>query len=130
MADPEQTSGDEPARAGSLRRTDPKKVASARAQPDRPGERCRAEAATFVPVVDHGLCEGKRDCTQVCPYDVFEVTRMTDEDFSSLSFLGKAKSLAHRRQTAYPVRADACHACGLCVVTCPELAITLVRRDT
>jgi 4Fe-4S ferredoxin len=63
----------------------------------------------------------------VCPYDVFEVGRMTDSDFATLGFLGKAKSLAHRRQTAYAVRADACHACGLCVVACPEAAITLVR---
>jgi NAD-dependent dihydropyrimidine dehydrogenase PreA subunit len=52
---------------------------------------------------------------------------MTDADFGSLGFLGKARSLAHRRQTAYAVRADQCHACGLCVVACPEAAITLVR---
>jgi 4Fe-4S ferredoxin len=45
-----------------------------------------------------------------------------------LSLFGKARSVAHRRQTAYTPRADACHACGLCVVACPEAAITLVRR--
>ena len=32
------------------------------------------------------------------------------------------------RQTAYAVGADACRACGLCVVACPEDAIALVRR--
>jgi NAD-dependent dihydropyrimidine dehydrogenase PreA subunit len=28
--------------------------------------------------------------------------------------------------TAYTVRADRCHECGLCVAVCPEDAITLV----
>jgi NAD-dependent dihydropyrimidine dehydrogenase PreA subunit len=78
-----------------------------------------------VPVVDLARCEGKQDCTEVCPYDVFEVTRMTDADFAGLNVIGKLRSLAHGRQAAYAVRADACHACGLCVVACPESAITL-----
>jgi 4Fe-4S ferredoxin len=118
---------DEPVPAAASRRTNPTKVRAARANPDRPGEKCRAEPGRFIPVVDLARCEGKSDCTEVCPYDVFEVGRMTDTDFATLSFLGKAKSLAHRRQTAYAVHADACHACGLCVVACPESAITLVR---
>ncbi len=117
----------EPVPVGAARRTDPTKVRAARAHPDRPGEKCRAEPGRFVPVVDRALCEGKRDCTEVCPYGVFEVGRMTDRDFATLGFSGKLRSLAHRRQTAYAVRADACHACGLCVVACPEAAITLVR---
>ena len=112
--------------ATAPRRTNPAKVKAARANPDRPGEQCRAEPARFIPVIDLSRCEGKRDCTEVCPYDVFEVTRISDADFGALSLLGKAKSLAHRRQGAYAVRADACHACGLCVVACPEDAVTLV----
>jgi NAD-dependent dihydropyrimidine dehydrogenase PreA subunit len=117
--------GDEPVPATAARRTNPAKVRAARANPDRPGERCRAEPGRFVPVVDLTRCEGKRDCTEVCPYDVFEVTRMADADFASLGVLGKLRSLAHKRQTAYAVRAQDCHACGLCVVACPEGAITL-----
>jgi NAD-dependent dihydropyrimidine dehydrogenase PreA subunit len=101
------------------------KVHKARANPDRPGERCRAEPGTFVPVIDLTRCEGKRDCTEVCPYDVFEVTRIADDDFASLSVMGKVRSMAHKRQAAYAVRAQDCHACGLCVVACPEQAITL-----
>jgi NAD-dependent dihydropyrimidine dehydrogenase PreA subunit len=58
---------------------------------------------------------------------VFEVRRIDDGDFARLSILGRLKSLAHRRQTAYAPSADQCHACGLCVVACPEKAITLVR---
>jgi NAD-dependent dihydropyrimidine dehydrogenase PreA subunit len=117
--------GDEPVPAAAVRRTNPAKVKAARANPERPGEKCRAEPGRFIPVIDLNRCEGKRDCVEVCPYDVFEVTRITDADFGALGFLGKAKSLAHKRQAAYAVRADACHACGLCVVACPESAITL-----
>ena len=81
--------GDEPVPANATRRTNVAKVRKARANPDRPGERCRAEPGTFVPVIDLTRCEGKRDCTEVCPYDVFEVTRITDDDFASLSVMGK-----------------------------------------
>ncbi len=116
---------DEPVPATAAGRTNPAKVRKARANPERPGERCRAEPGRFVPVVDLTRCEGKRDCTEVCPYDVFEVTRMADADFATLGVVGKLRSLAHKRQTSYPVRAHDCHACGLCVVACPEAAITL-----
>jgi NAD-dependent dihydropyrimidine dehydrogenase PreA subunit len=119
----------EPVPATAGRRTNPAKVRAARANPDRPGERCRAEPGRFVPVVDLTRCEGKRDCTEVCPYDVFEVTRITNDDFASLSVMGKLRSLAHQRQAAYTVRAQDCHACGLCVVACPESAISLQIRS-
>jgi len=94
--------------------------------PDRPGERCNGEVGAWSPIVDHGQCEGKRDCVVVCPHDVFEVRRMDDSDFKALSMLAKLRVVAHRRQTAYTPNADACRACGLCVVACPEGAITLV----
>lgn len=106
-------------------RTNPTKVKAASQHPDRPGEVCQAPVATWRPVIDHGRCEGKRDCVDVCPHDVFEVRRIDDEDFAALGLLGKLKSVAHRRQTAYAPRADACRACGLCVVACPEKAIRL-----
>lgn len=91
-------------------------------QPD-----CKGEPGQFVPVVDRRRCEGKNECVRVCPYDVFEVRRMDDADFAQLSLLGKLRSIAHGRKTAYTPRADACHACGLCVTACPERAITLQR---
>jgi 4Fe-4S ferredoxin len=86
------------------------------------------EAGAYRPVVNRNACEGKRDCVEVCPYDVFEVRQIDDEDFSNLSFLGKLKSRAHGRLTAYTSHADLCQACGLCVVACPEKAITLVSN--
>ena len=95
--------------------------------PKRPGEKCRPEPGQWHPRIDHARCEGKRECVEVCPYDVFEVRRIDDGDFARLSLLGRLKSIAHRRQTAYAPRADACHACGLCVASCPDKAIALVR---
>ena len=107
---------------------DAAKARRAAGDPARPGEECRAPRKRFVPTIDRNRCEGKRDCVKVCPYAVFEVRRIDDADFAGLSFLGRLKSRAHRRQTAYAPRADACQACGLCVVACPETAIKLERR--
>jgi NAD-dependent dihydropyrimidine dehydrogenase PreA subunit len=107
------------------RTKDPEKARRAAKDPNRPGEKCRAEPGTFGPVIDRSRCEGKKECVAVCPYDVFEVRRMDDADFATLGFLAKMKSRAHGRLTAYTPRADACRACGLCVVACPEKAIRL-----
>jgi NAD-dependent dihydropyrimidine dehydrogenase PreA subunit len=109
---------------------DREKARKAAAHPDRPGERCRAAPGAYRPVVDHAKCEGKRDCVDVCPEDVFEVRRIDDADFEALGFFAKLKSRAHGRMTAYTPRADACEACGLCVVACPERAIRLVPPRT
>jgi NAD-dependent dihydropyrimidine dehydrogenase PreA subunit len=110
------------------RARDPAKAKRAAKHPQRPGEACRAAPMRYEPLVDRSRCEGKADCVAVCPYAVFEVTRIRDPDFAALGALGKLKSLAHGRKTAYTPRADACQACGLCVVACPERAITLVMR--
>jgi len=101
------------------------KARAAAEHPDRPGEKCRAPPGTWRPVVDHARCEGKSDCVDVCPYDVFEVRRIDEADFRALAWLARVKVLVHRLQTAYTPRADACQACGLCVVACPEHAIEM-----
>jgi NAD-dependent dihydropyrimidine dehydrogenase PreA subunit len=111
----------------AARSRDPEKAKRAAAHPDRPGSECKADPGAFHPVIDRSRCEGKRDCEAVCPYDVFEVGRITDSDYRALTVLGKLKSLAHGRKTAYTPRASACQACGLCVVACPEHAIRLEK---
>src|SRR5882672_8591827 len=95
------------------------KARKAARDPRRPGERCGATPAAYEPRIDRSRCEGKAECVAVCPYDVFEVRRIDDPDYRALSVLGRLKSIAHGRRTAYAAGADACRACGLCVVVCP-----------
>jgi 4Fe-4S ferredoxin len=114
------------------KRTNAAKVRRAANDPARPGERCEAEPGIFAPRIDRARCEGKGDCIEVCPHDVFEIGHLTPEQFSALPMLGKVKALVHGKKTALTPGADQCRACGLCVVACPEKAITLtptvVRR--
>jgi len=109
-------------------RFDAAKARKAARHPKRPGEKCKAAPGSLVPVIDRNRCEGKADCVAVCPYDVFEVRRIDAEDKRGLSFFGRLKNAAHGSKTAYTPGADACQACGLCVVACPEKAITLAAR--
>lgn len=111
----------------AARRTPAQKAQAAAAHPHRPGEDCKAEAGVWAPVVDRSRCEGKRDCEAVCPYGVFEVRTIADEHYRALSLLGRLKLRAHGKLSAYTPNAQACQACGLCVVACPEQAITLSR---
>jgi NAD-dependent dihydropyrimidine dehydrogenase PreA subunit len=104
------------------------KAQRAARNPERPGELCRAPRGKYEPHIDRSRCEGKADCVSVCPYGVFEVRRMADGDFQALSFLGRLKSRAHGRLSAYTPGASYCQACGLCVVACPENAVSLVPR--
>jgi 4Fe-4S ferredoxin len=90
---------------------------------------CTKPPGTLVPVIDRAKCEGKADCVRVCPKNVFEVRRIDDGDFAALGLLGKMKSLAHGRKTAYTPRAAACEGCGHCVTACPEKAIKLAAAS-
>jgi NAD-dependent dihydropyrimidine dehydrogenase PreA subunit len=98
----------------------------AAAHPKRVGEKCAAPSGSWTPVVDHGHCEAKRECVIVCPNDVFEVRAIDPDDYATLGTFGKLRVKAHGGETAYTPRADQCRACGLCVVACPEGAITLI----
>lgn len=94
----------------------------------RPGEDCKARPGEYVPAINRNRCEGKKDCVEVCPHGVFEVRRIEDADYLELSWLGKLKSMAHGKMTAYTPARSLCQACGLCVVACPEKAITLIHH--
>jgi len=88
---------------------------------------CKEKQGTFVPVIDRNRCEGKAQCVTVCPYNVFTVEVLPKEERSRLTLKGKMKGLAHGWRQALTPNADACHACGLCVASCPEKAISLAR---
>ena len=106
---------------------DVRKARRAARDPARPGERCRAAPGQWIPVIDRGKCEGKADCVDVCPYSVFELGTLTEDEYHSLSYLARAKARAHERKTSRTPRFAECRACGLCVVACPEEAIGLLR---
>ena len=78
------------------------------------------------PVIDRNRCEGKAACVSVCPESVFIVGTLPKEQREGLSFRGRIKGLAHGWQQALLAHPDACMACGLCVKSCPEKALTLV----
>lgn len=92
-----------------------------------PDKECAQPAGVFIPEIDRNRCEGKQACAAVCPFQVFAMATLPREQRGALSLRGKLKGFAHRWRQSFAVRADACHACGLCVTACPEKAIRLVR---
>ena len=78
------------------------------------------------PVVDHGRCEAKRDACGSAPTTCSRCGAWTSTTSRPWACWASSVRTAHRRMTAYPVRADQCDECGLCVTVCPEEAITLV----
>jgi 4Fe-4S ferredoxin len=133
--DPELTPGGGPTQRGTDAPSDELPVGSRNApkarraarDPKRPGERCRAAPGHWIPVVDRAQCEGKAECVDVCPYAVFQIGTLSDEEYRSLSYLGRARARHHQFQTSRTPRAAECRACGLCVVACPEDALELIR---
>ncbi|HXN86616.1 MAG TPA: ferredoxin family protein [Candidatus Binataceae bacterium] len=88
---------------------------------------CKQEPGVFIPVINRNRCEGKEDCVEVCPYDVFEMGKLSLEDRAALPFGSRVKAWMHGNRQAFAVNAADCHACGLCVAACPEHAIKLER---
>lgn len=48
---------------------------------------CAGEPGKVAPVVDRNRCETKSDCVRVCPYNVFDVRALTDDDRAALSLI-------------------------------------------
>lgn len=91
---------------------------------------CKQPPKVVAPIIDSHRCEGAGDCQEVCPYDVFQLHRLTKSEMKDLPFGPWLKVLVHGSKQAFVVNGDACHACGLCVTACPEKAIRLTRRAT
>jgi NAD-dependent dihydropyrimidine dehydrogenase PreA subunit len=92
-----------------------------------PGKGCKQAPGNFKPVVALDRCEGKGDCVRVCPEDVFTLGRIDASDYRELNLLVRLKLRVHGMKVAYTPNAAACLACGLCVIACPEKALSLAR---
>lgn len=79
------------------------------------------------PVVDFNKCDARGICTHVCVHDVFKINRISAEQFSQLSFIGKLKTLFSDNRKAFVEHPEQCFNCGLCVKSCPQQAIQLVN---
>jgi NAD-dependent dihydropyrimidine dehydrogenase PreA subunit len=88
---------------------------------------CKQPPGVVAPQIDRSRCEGKEDCKEVCPYDVFDIRVLTKEERRELPFFARLKAAAHGNRQAFAVRAEICHACGLCVQACPKRAIKLAK---
>jgi 4Fe-4S ferredoxin len=86
---------------------------------------CRGEPGRVAPVVDRDRCEGKADCVRVCPFGVFVIGTLTREQRGRLGLFGRLKAWAHDNRQAFVVKPLDCHACQLCVRSCPEHALHL-----
>jgi len=88
-------------------------------------DQCGPVAGKVAPVVDRNRCEGKAACVRVCPYNVFAVGTLTQQERRGLTLLGRIKAWAHDGKQAIVVNGADCHACQLCIKACPEQALTL-----
>lgn len=89
---------------------------------------CSELSGKVVPAIDRNKCEGKEDCVRACPFDVFAIGKISAAEKAQLSFFGKIKAWAHGGKQAFVVNPESCHACNLCVTSCPEKAIKLVSK--
>jgi len=89
---------------------------------------CIQPKVLVVPHIDLSNCEGKGDCVEVCPYEVFEIRDLTQDKRKSLSLVGHIKTLIHGSSKGFVKRPELCLACGLCVKACPEKAIKLIKK--
>lgn len=88
--------------------------------------KCADTSGKLMPKVNFNNCGAKEDCVAICPYEVFEMRPITDEDKANLNLKGKIKTFFFKEK-AYLTDPSLCHACGLCVPACPENAIKLTK---
>lgn len=86
---------------------------------------CKQPAGIIIPIINRNKCEAKETCSAVCPFDVFDIRKVTNEEKVGLNRFIRFKIWAHGGKQAFVVRPYDCHGCGDCATSCPEKAIVL-----
>ncbi len=74
--------------------------------------------ATGYIEIDFELCKDCRLCMSVCPHQLIEPTdRMNEKGYRAVQFTGTQSKKDGRK----------CTGCGLCALSCPEIAIEVFR---
>ncbi len=75
--------------------------------------------------VNLNACDGCGVCATACPTGVFSMKGLNDDEINELSFLGRLKVRIKGNKKSDVEKPDACIACGKCVSSCHEHAITV-----
>ena len=68
--------------------------------------------------IDPELCKDCRLCISVCPHQLIEPTERTNQKgYCPVQFTGKTATKDDKK----------CTGCGLCAISCPEIAIEVYR---
>ena len=81
----------------------------------------------YLPVTDLNKCEGKGVCAHVCLMNVLKVKPISPEQYASLPFCGKLKTVFNGGRKVQVVNPAKCIGCGLCVSACSQQAIQLIK---
>ena len=102
----------------------------AKPKPNLAELQCDEHSGRWSVQIDRSRCEGKEDCVRVCPETVFEIRRLTDEEFAALDgWFTRFRVRVHGKRQAFAVNETDCRNCQRCVAACPEKAIAVTLRN-
>ena len=79
-----------------------------------------------IQVINMNKCQSDEICVNACTSRILCMKKITDIEFSNLSFIGKLKTMFHGREKAMLLDPENCIGCVKCAKICPEKAIKLV----
>ena len=90
---------------------------------------CKNVQGKVIPEINWNKCESDELCAKACPHQVLKMEKITKQQYSKLTFFGKLKTHTHSWKKAMVVNPEQCFGCGICLNTCPEGAIKLIRCE-
>jgi NAD-dependent dihydropyrimidine dehydrogenase PreA subunit len=80
----------------------------------------------LIPEINLNKCHSDGICVITCTRKALEMNKITENEFSHLTFAGKLKTRFHGREKAMLLHPGNCIGCGKCAKICPERAIKLI----